>query len=283
MRPSTGDSTMDASYCDAMADVDRFLRAFSSATSDFDRLGEHLWRPIGETTVARSSPQAGERVLDLCCGNGASAIPTARLVGPKGHVDAVDLSASLLAELDHHARDLANLRTIEADATSWPEGDYDLVQCVLGIFFFPDMTIGTDHAISRARPGGRAAITIWREGAVEAAGRHLQGALTTVTGAQGEPRPRHLIDEINTPEALGTWLTDRGLDGVEVTEEELSLPMTEEIAWLVIIGSGYAGMLTDLDAEDVDRVRDAYLDSLAADGVEELDATTLIGTGTRRP
>ncbi|GAA1185606.1 class I SAM-dependent methyltransferase [Nesterenkonia xinjiangensis] len=263
-----------------MTDVERFTRAFSTATSDFDRLGEHLWRPIGDATVTRSAPRPGEKVLDLCCGNGASAIPAARLVAPDGRVDAVDLSQALLDELEKHAHGLQNVTAVQADATSWEQQGYDLVQCVLGIFFFPDMTSGTEHVISRARPGGRVALTIWRRGAVETAGRHLQQSIAAVTGVAAEPRPPHLIDDINTPEAYQEWLLARGLMEPEVTVEERSIPMTSEIAWLVITGSGFAGMLAGLDAADVDRVREAYLTSLQTEGVERLDVSTLIGTGT---
>ncbi|WP_216907578.1 hypothetical protein [Nocardia noduli] len=54
-----------------------FTKAFDSTGGDFDRLGEYLWEPIGAATVAATGPQLGERVLDVCCGTGASAIPAA--------------------------------------------------------------------------------------------------------------------------------------------------------------------------------------------------------------
>ncbi|GAB3190431.1 class I SAM-dependent methyltransferase [Nesterenkonia suensis] len=260
---------------------ERVTRAFSDAdsTSDFDRLGEHLWRPIGATTVELSAPQEGERVLDACCGNGASALPAARRVGPDGHVDAVDLSAPLLADLERQADGWENVTAAAADATSWGGDGYDLVQCVLGVFFFPDMTAGTEHLVTRLRPGGRAAITIWRRGSMEAAGRHLGQAITAVTGEELPPRPPHLLDEINTSETFGPWLADRGLRDVEVTESELRLPLSADLAWLVITGSGFAGMLTHLSEDQIERVRQEYLVSLQEAGAAELEATTLIGVG----
>lgn len=57
--------------------------------------------------------------------------------------------------------------------------------------------------------------------------------------------------------------------------------MTPEIAWLVIIGSGYRGALATLSPETVDIVRELYLASLRDEGVTHLDATTLIGSGYR--
>lgn len=260
---------------------DRSTRAFDTAAADFDRLGEHLWRPIAAATLARTAPAAGERVLDACCGSGASAVPTAERVGPAGRVDAVDLSKALIEILRRRAAGDPQLHPHIGDVTAWPEDGYDLVQVVLGIFFFPDMTAGTEYLIGRVRPGGRAGFTIWRRGAVETAGKHLATAVAAVTGTP-PPRPPHLVDELNRPEPFRIWLGERGLTDITVTEHELRLSMTPEVAWLLVTGSGYAGALSELDETQTVAVRDAYLTSLDNAGIRDLDATTLIGVG-RRP
>ncbi|WP_260478999.1 methyltransferase domain-containing protein [Kibdelosporangium aridum] len=54
---------------------------------------------MGAATVAVAGPKPGDRVLDACCGAGASAVPAARLVGPEGVVDAVDLSGAMVDAL----------------------------------------------------------------------------------------------------------------------------------------------------------------------------------------
>lgn len=187
----------------------------------------------------------------------------------------------MVDELTRRAADLPQLRAHHADVTSWPADDYDVVQAVLGIFFFPDISAGTDWLISRARPGGRAAFTIWRHGAMETAGRHLDAAVAAVTRTDPPHRPSHAFNELRNADAFGSWLTKRGLSNVAVTTHELALPTTPEIAWLVVTGSGFVAALNQLDTGDVDRVRDAYLSSLHEHGVDELDATTLIGTGQR--
>ncbi|MFV0433397.1 MAG: methyltransferase domain-containing protein [Leucobacter sp.] len=261
--------------------TERFAHAFDDTAANFDELGAYLWRPIGAATVEATRPAEGERVLDACCGNGASALPAAHLVGSRGTVDAVDLSEILLEQLAQRANALPQLATHRADVTAWEPNGYDIVHCALGIFFFPDMTAGTEHLISRARPGGRVGLTIWRRGAVEQASEHLLLALQRVVGIDPEPRPDHLIYRVNEPEAFERWLTELGLHDVAVVEHELRVPMTPEVAWLVIVGSGFVAMLAGLDSEQVAEVRTAYLRSLAEAGVTVLDATTLIGTGVR--
>lgn len=256
--------------------------AFDAAAADFTALGRHLWEPIAAAALAVADPRPGERVLDACCGTGASAIPSARLVGADGQVDAVDVSGPMVDELRRLSADLPRLRAHRADVTTWPGEGYDLVQSALGIFFFPDMTAGTDHLISRARPGGRAVFTIWRGESMAAAGRHLGLAIAEVTNTPvPAPRPPHLIDQVNQADPYAAWLTERGLADVEVTVHERALTMTPEVAWLVIVGSGFRGALAKVPAELVDTVRETYLASLRDGGVTELDATTLIGAGRR--
>ncbi|MEU4290818.1 hypothetical protein AB0E63_21540 [Kribbella sp. NPDC026596] len=117
---------------------------------------------------------------------------------------------------------------------------------------------------------------------MEAAGQHLRTALARVTGATPpERRSTHLIDRINASGAFGEWLTARGLVDVTVSTHEFRLSMTPEISWLVVTGSGYVAALSGLDEQQTREVRDAYLESLDQAGVNELDATTLIGVGTR--
>lgn len=256
-------------------------RAFDAAAADFAALGHHLWEPIGAATVALARLRPGDRVLDACCGTGASAIPAARTVGTGGHVDAVDLSGPMIDQLRRLSTELPQLRADQADVTAWGQGGYDVVQSALGIFFFPDMTAGTERLIGLARPGGRVVFTIWRGDAMAAAGRHLGRAVAAATDtAPPAEREPHLIDRINQADSYTAWLTDRGLLDVNVEVHSLHLTMTPEVAWLVITGSGYRGAIANLDRNTINAVREHYLASLHADGVTQLDATTLIGVGT---
>lgn len=161
---------------------------FDEAAADFARLRPLLWDPVARSTLAVSRPSARERVLDACCGDGASALPTAEAVGIGGRVDAVDVSAGLLETLRHRARATPWLRCHHQDLMTWaPAERYDLVQCVLGVFFLPDMAAATRHLVGLTRPGGRIAITIWRRGAIEPLGAALREALGARRRRPGPP------------------------------------------------------------------------------------------------
>lgn len=266
----------------------RAVGAFDAAAADFSLLSPHLWDRVGGATMEVSRPQPGERLLDACCGDGASAIPAARRVGSDGHVDAVDLSAALVEAVTRRSAELPQLAAHLADVTAWtgppqlPGGQYDVVQCVLGIFFFPDMTAGTEHLIRLLRPGGRAAFTIWRQGSMVEIGRRLSAAAALVRGEDPPgPREPHLIDRVGVPSAYDRWLSQRGLQDTEVVVNELVLSLTPELAWLLVVGSGFRGVLTGLAADQSAAVREEYLTALSRDDINEVDATTLVATGRR--
>ncbi len=254
---------------------------FDAAHAEFAVLSPLLWEPIGAATVARSAPRPGERVLDVCCGAGSSALPAAEAVGPGGRVDAIDLADRLLDLGRARARDLPQLHFTRADATAWPgvDGGYDVVQCVFGVFFFPDMEIGSAHLVRLLRPGGRFAATTWGRSAVKPLPRLLVEAMR-LEGA-GEPpaetsRPPERID---TPGTFAGWLADLGLHDVEVTEVPHRVPLDADTAWAVVMGAAMRALLMGLTGETVERVRRRFVTLLAEAGVDTFDATTLIGTG----
>jgi SAM-dependent methyltransferase len=262
---------------------------FDAAHVEFAVLSPLLWEPLGAATVARSAPRPGERVLDVCCGAGSSAFPAAAAVGPTGLVDAIDLADRLLDQgrARAAANGLRHLRFIHADATTWPgiDGGYDVVQCVFGVFFFPDMDIGSAHLVGLLRPGGRFTAATWDRSAIRPVPQVLIEAIRAEGGAvpdqSAQPDGARPPERVNTPELLADWLGGLGLREVEVTRFPHRLPFTEESAWALVLGSALRGLLAGLDAGAVERVRTRFLGLLTDRGVAEVAATTLIGTGRR--
>jgi len=245
--------------------------SFGHAAGDFDRLAPLLWQPLAAATLERSSRGwASGWVLDACCGTGASALPTAGLVGPGGQVDAVDLSAERIAVLQRHVARLPQLRAHHGDVTSWAGENYDLVQSVMGIFFLPDMTASV-RALAASPAGGPPSQSGTRVRSTPrarrwpsrsprcSADRHQRRAPPSRRGAKhAGPLPR-LADPA-------------GLRAVRVDTVPHTIPLTADNAWLLVLGSGFRGMLEGLDAAQVDQVRHTYLDELTRRRLAHLDA-----------
>ena len=284
---------------------------FTDAAADYSRLAPHLWDRIGADAVQAADPQPGERVLDACSGIGSSALPAAAAVGSNGWVDAVDLAGGLLDVLRQRAgeRRLGQVRTHQADVLEFGQpGEYDLVQCVLGIMFFPDFTAGSRQLVNRLRPGGRLMLSVWDHGVMADIGMRAFHSIQRVRDEKlpdpayaksareddergGEGTAAHAddasekaelsFDQIDTQDAFGPWTEGLGLTDVSVTVQERNLELDDELAWLVITGSGFRSMFSGMSADQIEEVRADFLTGLNRDGFTTLNTSTLVGIGHR--
>lgn len=108
----------------------------------------------------------GERVLDIGCGGGRTAIAAAGAVGESGAVVAVDVSEPLLALARYRAADAgaANLSFLLADAQTDPlgEGGYDAATSQFGVMFFDETARAFANIAAHLRPGGRLVFACWQ-------------------------------------------------------------------------------------------------------------------------
>src|SRR5712691_2460294 len=61
--------------------------------------------PLGRRAMDRAAIAAGDRVLDVGCGCGATTLEIARRVGPTGSVTGIDISTVMLERARQAARD----------------------------------------------------------------------------------------------------------------------------------------------------------------------------------
>ena len=69
---------------------------YNAAADYYDDAANSFWERFGRATVERLRLPLGSRVLDVCCGSGASALFAAEMVGPKGSVLGIDLASNML-------------------------------------------------------------------------------------------------------------------------------------------------------------------------------------------
>jgi ubiquinone/menaquinone biosynthesis C-methylase UbiE len=121
--------------------------------------------PVTDRLIARTDPQAGQHILDIGCGCGATTIELARQVGPSGHVLGIDISVQML----ERARQLTSKQLpadyVLADATVYPfdPASFDLLVSRFGVMFFADPVLSFRNLRSALRPTGRLVFACWRE------------------------------------------------------------------------------------------------------------------------
>lgn len=113
--------------------------------------------------AARAIP--GERVLDIGCGPGATALPLAAAVGPQGHVTGIDIAEPMLGLLRERVakQGIANLTPLLADAQTYafPPASFDLLTSRFGVMFFADPHAAFRNLAGALRPGGRLVMAVW--------------------------------------------------------------------------------------------------------------------------
>jgi len=107
----------------------------------------------------------GDRVLDVGCGFGDTAIKLAERVGPSGQVVGLDCCQAFLdyGREDVARQGLTNVTFMEADALLERfEPEYDFVFSRFGTMFFSNPVAGLRNMRSALKPGGTMTHIVWR-------------------------------------------------------------------------------------------------------------------------
>ena len=268
-----------------MEDIKTKTAGTYSAASDFyDHPANSFWERYGRRTVERLRLSAGARVLDVCCGSGASAIPAAKAVGPSGSVLAVDLAENLLnlgrvkarqrglTNLDFHVGDMLDL--------GLPESSFDAAICVFGIFFVPDMQLAVQKLLGLVKPGGKLAITTWGPRLFEPANTAFWNSIRTV-------RPDlykgfNPWDRISDPGAVRSLFNGAAVETLDVVAASGAHTLgSPEDWWSMVLGSGYRGTIEQLNDTDRERVRQQNIDFIRQNNVASVEANVVYAVAVR--
>lgn len=259
-------------------------KAYDAASDNFDAEPLGFLRRYGRRTVERMHLHRGARILDVCCGTGASALPAAQAVGSEGTVIAVDLADKML-ELGRAKAKAAGLRHLEfrqgdMTALGFPDRSFDAVVCAFGIFFVPAMATQVAELWRMVRPGGQLAITTWGPDLFAPA---YEVWLTAVRRVRPDLYAAfNPWDRITTPDAVRELFADAGIRDVEVTAEEGDQMLrTPEDFWTIARGSGLRWTIDQMSAEATQSVRQEIFDTLTAKRVDRVETNVIYAVATR--
>ncbi len=259
-----------------MADSARIVATYTAAADHFD--GLPFWHHYGRLTVDRLQLPAGARVVDLCCGTGASALPAAERVGPSGHVLGVDLTPALVqhAAASAAARGLscAEFAVGDVAAMDLPPGSVDAVVSVFGLFFLDDMAGTLRRAWRWLTPGGQLAVTVWGPVVLAPGEPYFWDAVRCE-----DPSLEHIspADKLAEPGAIEALFAAAGVAAPVVTTEHWKMPLAQPgDFWPVIMGTSNRGVFDALPAAAQQRVKDGVLARLRDEQVRALEMDAIV-------
>jgi SAM-dependent methyltransferase len=130
------------------------------AAGDYAAVGTRLLL-TAELLCEAVDLRAGERVLDVACGNGNAALAAARRFC---QVTGVDYVPALLNRARQRAAAeglQATFRDGDAEALPFPDDSFDVVLSTCGAMFAPDQEQTASELLRVCRPGGRIGMVNW--------------------------------------------------------------------------------------------------------------------------
>ena len=130
------------------------------ASGDYAVIGTTL-TVVGESLCEAIDLRAGQTVLDVACGNGATTLAAARRFTK---VTGLDYVPSLLARAEERARaERLDVALVEGDAEAMPflDGQFDAATSTFGVMFTPEHARSAREMMRVVRPGGRIGLANW--------------------------------------------------------------------------------------------------------------------------
>lgn len=228
-----------------------------------------IFGPWAADLLDLAKPQQGERVLDVACGTGIVARLAAERVGPGGKVAGLDINPAMLAVAGSLPSTGASIewRQASADAMPFPDEAFDLALCQQSLQFFPNKPAALREMHRALAPGGRLALSVWRDierapgyaGLAEALERHLGPDCASFV---------RLVCSLGSAADLKGFIQEAGFReiGIRSASRELRFSSPEDFVWQFVQATPLAMNAAVTQADDSTRA------SVVSEVAEKLQA-----------
>jgi 2-polyprenyl-3-methyl-5-hydroxy-6-metoxy-1,4-benzoquinol methylase len=228
---------------------------YDAASLDYEQASRAFWEQLSSRTVDLAAPMPGESVLDVPCGTGPSVVMAAAKVGSDGLVLGVDYAEQMLAIAQEKVTDagLSNVELRIGDMTDLDlqPGMFDVVLCVLGLFFVDDMPGLVRSLWELLRPGGRLAITVLGD-------LFFAPMLDVFVDAVHAERPGFDVVEpwrrTEDPHTIQAIMAEAGVPASEIQSEVDIIPIQSSDWWSIVQGTGLRRTAMALNPDQAERV-----------------------------
>lgn len=252
---------------------------------------DRLLAPVADALFAAAALTAGERVLDIGCGCGATTLAAAAAVAPDGSAVGADLSEPMLSVARRRASEggHGNVAFVQADAQTYAfGGPYDVAISRFGTMFFADPVAAFANVGRALRPGGRLCIVTWQP-MLANDWLTIPGAALLRFGSPPESVPGPGMFAQSEPAVVAAILSGAGFDAVEAVPVSLTLTLGADPAaaagYLADSGPGRAVLETIPEADRpaaIEAARAVLAEHQTPEGVQ-LGAAVLVTTARRSP
>ena len=235
---------------------------FGRAAATYDTVIP-FFAEFGARLVDLAALQPGESVLDVGCGRGATLLPAAERVGPRGRVLGVDLSEEMVALLedDIATRGLsqAEVRRMDAQALEVAPERFDVVMAGFVLHLLAEPEQGAASIAGALRRGGRCVA------AVPIGSGPQWKFMARIFGEYAKRVVRPVPVPFRLDFDLPATLTAAGLHVTTTTTEEVDFVFADEQVWWDWGWTqGVRGFFEALSPADLEALRREMFAELAA-------------------
>ena len=223
------------------------LAGFASVISVYEHRVGHACRAVAAhlPPLFKHFPASGGTVHDNACGTGAATQEFLK-VYPSAEVSASDVAPpmvqsfkAIIATDPTLTAQVKDLRLENSETLTYADNSFDANLTNFGIFFFPDPVAGAKQIYRTLKPGGTAAITLWKSFGFKPILWEVQERIKPVNPLTELP----LMEPWCDPKKLEKVLMDGGFERVEFSVVKEGMWGKEKADFVTVLLENFGAMV----------------------------------------